>query len=290
MTDHIAARGGLRLAADIGGPEDGPTVVLLHGGGQTRHSWAGTWRVLVDAGWRAISLDLRGHGDSEWSEEGDYSLDAFAGDLLAVVATLPDPAGARGRIPRRARVAGGGGRGARAGGHRPRHRPRRRGPPGRGVRAGSHRRVHDRQHRRVRLAGGGGRRHRRVQPPPTPAQGPVGAGQEPAPTRRRALGVALGPALRDGPARLGRRDPRLGGRPVPAGEGRRRPAPSRRSSSGAAAATSSARKAPGTSWSGSPTPSSRTSPGPVTWSPATATRSSTRPSSGSWNVTAPAAA
>ena len=91
MTDHIAARGGLRLAADIGGPEDGPTVVLLHGGGQTRHSWAGTWRVLVDAGWRAISLDLRGHGDSEWSEEGDYSLDAFVDDLRAVVATLPSP-------------------------------------------------------------------------------------------------------------------------------------------------------------------------------------------------------
>ena len=90
MTDHIAARG-LRLAADIGGPEDGPTVVLLHGGGQTRHSWAGTWRVLVDAGWRAISLDLRGHGDSDWSDEGDYSLDAFVDDLRTVVGTLPSP-------------------------------------------------------------------------------------------------------------------------------------------------------------------------------------------------------
>ena len=91
MTDHVAASDGLRLAADIGGPEGGPTVVLLHGGGQTRHSWAGTWRVLVDAGWRAISLDLRGHGDSEWSDAGDYSLDAFAGDVLAVVDTLERP-------------------------------------------------------------------------------------------------------------------------------------------------------------------------------------------------------
>ena len=91
MTDHVAASDGLRLAADIGGPEDGPTVVLLHGGGQTRHSWAGTWRVLVDAGWRAISLDLRGHGDSDWSDEGDYSLDAFVDDLRTVVGTLPSP-------------------------------------------------------------------------------------------------------------------------------------------------------------------------------------------------------
>lgn len=90
-TVHVAGEGGLQLAADVGGPESGPTVVLLHGGGQTRHSWAGTWRVLVDAGWRTWSVDLRGHGDSAWSDEGDYSLDAFAGDILAVATSLPRP-------------------------------------------------------------------------------------------------------------------------------------------------------------------------------------------------------
>jgi pimeloyl-ACP methyl ester carboxylesterase len=82
---------GLRLAADVGGPEDGPTVMLLHGGGQTRHSWAGTWRVLVDGGWRAWSVDLRGHGDSDWSPDGDYSLDAFADDVLALTSAVPRP-------------------------------------------------------------------------------------------------------------------------------------------------------------------------------------------------------
>jgi pimeloyl-ACP methyl ester carboxylesterase len=91
MRVDLDGRDGLRLAADQGGPEDGPTVVLLHGGGQTRHSWAGTWRTLVAAGWRTWSLDLRGHGDSAWAGNGDYSLDAFVGDVLAVATALPRP-------------------------------------------------------------------------------------------------------------------------------------------------------------------------------------------------------
>jgi non-heme chloroperoxidase len=81
----------LALAADVAGPDDGPTVVLLHGGGQTRHSWAGTFGVLADAGWRVTSVDLRGHGESDWDPDGDYSLDAFVDDVRAVSATLPRP-------------------------------------------------------------------------------------------------------------------------------------------------------------------------------------------------------
>ena len=80
---------GLALAADVDGPEDGPSIVLLHGGGQTRHSWSGTWRLLAESGWRAWSVDLRGHGDSDWSPEGDYSLDAYAADMAAIAARSP---------------------------------------------------------------------------------------------------------------------------------------------------------------------------------------------------------
>jgi pimeloyl-ACP methyl ester carboxylesterase len=65
--------------------------VLLHGGGQTRHSWGTTLRVLGERGWRAYSLDLRGHGDSEWAPDGDYTLDAFAGDIVAISHELGRP-------------------------------------------------------------------------------------------------------------------------------------------------------------------------------------------------------
>jgi pimeloyl-ACP methyl ester carboxylesterase len=82
----------LILAADAYGPDDGPPVLLFHGGGQTRHAWGGTARMLGDKGWRATTVDLRGHGDSEWAgPEAGYSLDAFAADVRAVAAGQSQP-------------------------------------------------------------------------------------------------------------------------------------------------------------------------------------------------------
>lgn len=77
-----------RLAASAAGPIDGSPVILLHGGGQTRHSWATTLSSLAGQGWRAYSVDLRGHGDSDWAKDGDYSLEAFAGDVSALASAL----------------------------------------------------------------------------------------------------------------------------------------------------------------------------------------------------------
>jgi len=65
-------------------------VLLLHGGGQTRHSWSGTARALAERGWTAVALDARGHGDSEWARDGDYSMDALIADLAAVGAQAGD--------------------------------------------------------------------------------------------------------------------------------------------------------------------------------------------------------
>ena len=56
-------------------------VLLLHGGGQTRHSWRNTGRSLAADGWSAIAVDARGHGDSQWAPDGDYGIDALVADL-----------------------------------------------------------------------------------------------------------------------------------------------------------------------------------------------------------------
>jgi non-heme chloroperoxidase len=80
--------GGLHVAGDIWGEPGGPVVVLLHGGGQTRHAWKGTGETLARAGYRAVALDARGHGDSDWSPDGDYSQDAQVEDLIAVLDDL----------------------------------------------------------------------------------------------------------------------------------------------------------------------------------------------------------
>jgi non-heme chloroperoxidase len=82
---------GLALTADVYGADDAWPVLLMHGGGQTRHAWGNTAQALADAGWRAVSLDLRGHGDSAWAPNGDYSFTSYGADCIAVCDQLGKP-------------------------------------------------------------------------------------------------------------------------------------------------------------------------------------------------------
>ncbi len=79
---------GVTIRGDAWGPEDGPIVLLQHGGGQTRHAWKGAGETLGGAGYRAIAFDARGHGDSDWSPDGVYGNDENVRDLLEVVKAL----------------------------------------------------------------------------------------------------------------------------------------------------------------------------------------------------------
>jgi pimeloyl-ACP methyl ester carboxylesterase len=82
------SRDGLALQGDRRGPQHRPSVVFLHGGGQTRHSWGGTARKVAERGWQAVTLDARGHGESDWSEAGDYRLTSFAYDVVSAISGL----------------------------------------------------------------------------------------------------------------------------------------------------------------------------------------------------------
>ncbi len=79
---------GLKLFGNMLGPETGQTVLLAHGGGQTHWAWRRTVKALADRGFRAVAIDLRGHGQSEWAADGDYHHATFARDVLDVADQL----------------------------------------------------------------------------------------------------------------------------------------------------------------------------------------------------------
>lgn len=78
---------GNKLAADVFG-EQGTPVLLLHGGGQTRHAWQSTGSAIAREGSVAYALDQRGHGDSEWVADGAYDFADYAADAAAVTHEL----------------------------------------------------------------------------------------------------------------------------------------------------------------------------------------------------------
>lgn len=83
--------GGIEVVADVGGDPSAPPVILMHGGGQTRHSWDGVMLELIQRDFHVLNLDARGHGESDWSPEGDYRLATLANDLLIIIDTLKQP-------------------------------------------------------------------------------------------------------------------------------------------------------------------------------------------------------
>ena len=76
------------IHAEGWGDSSAPPILLLHGGGQTHHSWGDTAQRLAERGWYAITYDARGHGNSSWSTEGAYLVDALVSDLKAIIHQL----------------------------------------------------------------------------------------------------------------------------------------------------------------------------------------------------------
>jgi pimeloyl-ACP methyl ester carboxylesterase len=88
---ELEGASGNTLIADARGTPDAPGVLLLHGGGQTRHAWGGCAETLATAGRYTVSLDLRGHGESDWVDApAAYSLASFAADARKVLDHFPE--------------------------------------------------------------------------------------------------------------------------------------------------------------------------------------------------------
>ncbi|MER6299812.1 alpha/beta hydrolase [Kitasatospora sp. NPDC001539] len=64
----------------------GPTFLLLHAGGERRQVWGPVSEVLVDAGYRCVAFDQRGHGDSGGRAR---TLSSYADDITAMVHAEP---------------------------------------------------------------------------------------------------------------------------------------------------------------------------------------------------------
>jgi len=88
--DRTLTLRGLRFHYLDWGTEGKPPFVLLHGGAQTAHSWD-DFAPGVRNDYHVYALDQRGHGDSDWAPDGDYSRHTQCEDIAAWVANLKLP-------------------------------------------------------------------------------------------------------------------------------------------------------------------------------------------------------
>ncbi len=78
----------VELVADAVGALNGQLVLFLHGSGQIRRNWHRTLSEAARRHYRAIALDLRGHGESDWSPDGIYRTELFAEDIRHVIGQI----------------------------------------------------------------------------------------------------------------------------------------------------------------------------------------------------------
>jgi len=86
-TQRLRAADGVALATEHFGDAGSPALVFAHGFGQTRQAWTETAADLGNGGWHCITADARGHGESEWRDDGAYEFTQFIDDLVRVART-----------------------------------------------------------------------------------------------------------------------------------------------------------------------------------------------------------
>ncbi|MDE2405705.1 MAG: alpha/beta hydrolase [Sphingomonadales bacterium] len=89
-TSHSFISQRLRLNYVDWGNREAPPLILQHGGRDHARSWDWVANELRHD-WHVICPDLRGHGDSAWSPEGNYTLQALVYDFAQLVHSLGYP-------------------------------------------------------------------------------------------------------------------------------------------------------------------------------------------------------
>ncbi len=84
LTSHIYVSQRLKLHYVDWGNHEAPPLILLHGGRDHCRNW--DWVASeLRADFHIIAPDLRGHGDSQWSPDGNYSMAAHVYDLAQLI-------------------------------------------------------------------------------------------------------------------------------------------------------------------------------------------------------------
>jgi pimeloyl-ACP methyl ester carboxylesterase len=89
---RLAGADGLMIAAESFGKPGHVPVIFMHGGGQSRSAWLKAARAIADRGYHALTLDLRGHGDSDWASDGCYDLHCYSADLEIIIRNIGETA------------------------------------------------------------------------------------------------------------------------------------------------------------------------------------------------------
>jgi pimeloyl-ACP methyl ester carboxylesterase len=86
LTHEDTVVNGVRLHCVTAGPDDGETVLLLHGFPEFWYSWRFQIPALVDAGYRVVAPDLRGYNRSEKPQGlAAYAVEELVGDVVGLV-------------------------------------------------------------------------------------------------------------------------------------------------------------------------------------------------------------
>ncbi|MGY9075283.1 MAG: alpha/beta fold hydrolase [Acidimicrobiales bacterium] len=87
---HEVTEGLTVVGETWGKPGDSP-VLMLHGAGQNRHAWRGSAAALARSGYSVLTIDARGHGDSDWSADANYAIETMAADIQVLIDRFDRP-------------------------------------------------------------------------------------------------------------------------------------------------------------------------------------------------------